>query len=132
MSVEIVIPFALDSNGAVLMTQDPDVQAAQHVKSLVVTEPGERVMQPDYGVPTREWVFAPGTPNPSTEIALRVTSQMAQWEPSINVLNVTPIQDEELGRADIQVDYQRNPSPGSATYTATVEVGGNVVDTGTL
>lgn len=128
MSSELLVPFGLDDNGHPATTQDPDVQAMQHVKSIVATNPGERVMLPDYGVPVREYMFKPDPELISLKINRDVTVQMARWEPSISVLTVRASADSDFGLAEIDVDFAADPVETSAAQTATVEVGGTVIN----
>jgi phage baseplate assembly protein W len=132
MSVEIAFPFALTASGSIAVTSDPGVQAQQHVTSLVSTQPGERVMQPAYGVSLNALVFAANDPAVVNVIQQDVTSALAQWEPSLSVLSVTPAagQDPTQGQAMVNVDYQiaaQPGQPGAGIHTATVLVGGDVV-----
>ena len=40
MSTELLTPFGLDVGGQIAVTTDPNVQAQQHVNSLISTTPG--------------------------------------------------------------------------------------------
>lgn len=129
MSVEISIPFRLDISGRIAQTQDPDAQANQHVMSLVSTTPGERVMQPDYGVNLQDYVFDSG--DFSAEAALiqnDVSVAMAKWEPTLTLNGVAPAGNSEVGVVSLEVDFSRQPGNLSApVQSATVLVGGTVV-----
>lgn len=127
MSTEVRVPWMLDEYGNIATTQDPNVQVMQHVKSLVATEPGERVMRPEYGVPTREFVFSPGPNRVSDEIRQAVATQMAMWEPTINIIDIIASPSSSQGVAPIEVDFTQTYTP-SQTYTAVIQVGGTVVD----
>lgn len=122
------MPFGLDSNGHPAVTQDPDVQAMQHVKSIVATNPGERVMLPDYGIPVRGYLFQPDPALINLKINRDVTVQMGRWEPSITVLSVRGTSDTDFGVAEIDVDFTANPVETNAVQTAVVEVGGSVIE----
>jgi hypothetical protein len=128
MSTEIVVPFALDKYGNVATTSDPAAQAMQHVTVLVDTEPGERVMQPNYGVPLKEYIFEPDPTTVTKQISQDVKTQMAIWEPTIVVLNVTPHSSDSFGVANVEVDFELNPNSSPDVFTATVEVGGTVIE----
>lgn len=127
MSVEILVPFTLDPlTGKVMQTSDPNVQQMQHVASLVSTQPHERVMHPDYGIPISSYVFQTGASIVARQITTDVTQQMAQWEPGIQVLGVIPIADDQLGVARVDVEFETSPEATGVTQTATVHVGGTV------
>ena len=128
MSIELLVPFSLDSNGHLATTQSPDKQAMQHVKSIVATNPGERVMLPDYGVPVREYMFHPDPDLITMKINRDVMVQMARWEPAITVLGVRATPNSDFGLAEIDVDFTANPVETNAVQTATVEVGGTVIE----
>lgn len=127
MSVELLVPFSLDANGHPAVTQDPDVQQMQHVKSIVATQPGTRVMLPDYGVPVRSFLFRPDPQLVTMKITRDVEQQMARWEPLITVLSVTASPDSDLGTTEIDVDFRGSPLETGAVQTATVLVGGTVI-----
>lgn len=127
MSFEIRIPFGLNQFGSVTSITSPDEQAMQHVKSIVATNPGERVMLPEYGIPLRTYVFEPDPVAVTQQIHTDVVTQMAEWEPSIQVLSIEPVIDPfEMGVVDLQVNFATNPVDDSKLSTATVSVGGTV------
>lgn len=128
MSLELLVPFGLDSNGRPAVTQDPAVQAFQHVKSIIATQPGTRVMLPAYGIPVRSLLFRPDPKLVTMKITRDVEQQMAAWEPSITVLNVTASPDSEFGVAELEVDFTASPLETGQVQTATVLVGGTVIN----
>lgn len=133
MSTELVAPFQLTPSGGVAVTTDPRVQAQQHVTSLVSTNPGERVMLPGYGVPLAGLVFASNNPAVVSTIQNDVVQALAQWEPSISVNSVSPASgtDPTQGTAMVNVDFTAGATPGApgaGVQTATILVGGTVVN----
>jgi phage baseplate assembly protein W len=131
MSTELLVPFALGTNGQVAITTDPDTQTGQHVNALISTRPGERAMLPAYGVDLAGQVFG-NADEVATAIINDVQVAMQQWEPTVTVINVStaPGLDQVTGLAQIEVDYTASPSgaAGNAVSTATVLVGGTVVE----
>jgi phage baseplate assembly protein W len=127
VSAEILIPFSLDPlSGKVSQTTDPDVQQMQHVSSLVSTQPGERVMHPDYGIPLASYVFSQGAVFIADQMATDVTRQMSQWEPGIQVNNVIPVPNEDFGWARVDVDFDSTPETTGVIQTSVINVGGTV------
>ena len=124
MSTEVIVPFGLDTNGMILTTQDPAVQAMQHVRSIVATRPGERVMLPTYGV--KEYTFGPDPSVVSTQIKQEVTRQIATWEPALQVDSIRSSSSDN-GVAQIAVDFTTDPTQTANIQTATIMVGGTVV-----
>src|ERR1700691_601284 len=89
--VEIIYPFALNSDGSVATTTDPNVQINQHIQSLVSTQPGERVMLPLYGVNTFRQLFAPDGDIATSVLVNEVTTAMQTWEPNVNVVDIVAV-----------------------------------------
>jgi phage baseplate assembly protein W len=135
MSSEIQVPFALDRSGAIAATTDPNVQAQQHVDSLISTTPGERVMKPTYGVDLTGMVFAPNTSELSAMIMLNVRRAFSAWEPGIQLDNVSPVpprqSDPLAGSVQINVDWsipgQTDSTTQSGVTLATILPGGSVI-----
>lgn len=127
---EIAIPFGLDVTGQVATTADLDVQSQNHVDSLVSTNPGERVMRPGYGVPVRSYLFEPGPDVVDQSLVLDIRQQMAQWEPSLTVINIAPVPaaNGEPGLAEVNVAWEYAQALQPATQNAVVNVGGTVVN----
>ena len=128
MSTELLVPFGLDSNGHLAVTTDPNVQAAQHVKSIIATNPGERVMLNDYGIPVRGYLFSSAVELVQMKIEQNVKTQMARWEPSIGVLGITAGPADQYGVAQVDVSYTSNPLETGGRHKATVLIGGDVVE----
>lgn len=123
------IPFSLTPTGSVQTTDDPNQIANDRVESLVATYPGERVMQPSYGVNVPSYVFAPDLVTNQAVLISQIQQAVAKWEPSITLDSVTPvISQSDVGIVGIQIDFTLSNDPSlTPTQTATVEVGGNVV-----
>ena len=135
MSTELLQPFQLTPSGGVATTTIPSVQVQQHLQVLVSTNPGERVMQPTYGIPLARYLFGLDTDQTAAAVANDVSAAVGKWEPNINVRDVrTTLSDTSQGLVAINVDYSPGAiSPGpSAVQTASILVGGTVLTGGTV
>jgi phage baseplate assembly protein W len=135
MPTEILYPFALNTDGSIAITADPNAQINQHIESLVSTQPGERVMLPAYGVNTFGQLFAPDDNVATAALLNDVTAAMQTWEPNVNVANIVsasvPGSFYPGGTTGIQIDWSpvAVQSPAAAgTITATILVGGDVIE----
>lgn len=129
MGTNFKIPFQLTSQGTVATTADPNEIATDRVNSLIGTYPGERVMQPNYGVNLPMYLFTPDVVDSTDLIANEITSQLTKWEPSISLLDITPVLTQTTqGIAQINVEFTISNDPTlTPALVATVEIGGNVV-----
>ena len=133
MPVEIMHPFSVSRNGGISATADPDKQINQHVNTLLSTEPGERRVQFDYGLPTRSLLFENGPNLLAMGLTEQVRSKMAVYEPGVLIqrLDAEP-SPEGSGLAEVRLDYTRRESPLSPsgiarnTNVAVINVGGTV------
>jgi phage baseplate assembly protein W len=136
MTNEILQPFQLNSAGGIAMTSDPNVQAQQHIVSLISTSPTERVMLPSYGTGVKGAVFSPGSQFVTGMLQQEISRAMEVFEPNITVnsINVVSTGDPE-DPAQVTMDWSINniqTGNSSGLQTATILVGGTVVQNGTI
>lgn len=127
MSSEIMVPFQLGANGAIAQVSDPDSQVRLHVMSLVNTEPGERVVISNYGVPLTSLLFE------SHQLAEQgvytdIEEAASYWEPGVTIqATIDDSQGDNDSTVLMNLSYSRNDSPAldgsTPTHTNTVVVG---------
>ena len=135
MSTELQVPFALNAAGGIAAVTDPNTQAQQHVDSLISTTPGERAMQPTYGVDLTGQIFRPDTAELAADVQVDIQQAFADWEPSIQLNSVTPVEaqsgDPVNGIVTLDVDWFIPGQTAATTKTgvtqATLLPGGTVV-----
>jgi Bacteriophage baseplate protein W len=101
------VAIAAGVNGAsdvALAEYEEDVRQA--ILIILQTEPGERVMRPEFGTGLRALVFEPIN---TTTIALarhRVEQALVRFEPRIDQVDVAIDADPPQGRLDITIQYR--------------------------
>jgi uncharacterized protein len=77
----------------------------QAIRIVLETEPGERVMRPDFGCGLRRFIATPNTVAVRAEIRREVELALTTWEPRIELrgVDVTPGRDPSL--VEIAIDY---------------------------
>lgn len=92
-----------------LHTQDGVDQIKADLLQLLLTNPGERVMLPEFGTPLRKLLFEPNTPA-IEQIALDMISKsISTWEPRIAVQNIevsNKVDEDSLHRDDPRLDLE--------------------------
>jgi phage baseplate assembly protein W len=86
------------------------VEEAEDVRQAILlileTEPGERVMRPDFGAGLRGLVFEPMSSRLMALIRYRVTQGLTTWEPRITLHEVNvEVTDPALGRLRVEIRY---------------------------
>ena len=78
----------------------------QNLKMVILTAPGERVMDPAFGVGLRRYLFRPLIPSTFETIATSIRSQITKYMPFVNFRGInieTADQDQSLGNNGIRI-----------------------------
>lgn len=98
-------PVGVEIDGDVRIVADAD-DIDQAIRLILETDPGERVMRPDFGAGLRRLLFEPINTNTVAMVQHRVQDALVRWEPRIDVAGVTVSTDDAaLGRLLIRIDY---------------------------
>ncbi len=100
-------PVALDAEGdAATVAYEEDVR--QSIRIILGTDPGERVMRPDFGAGLRALVFEPMSNTLLSLAQHRVERALIAWEPRIDLsaVRVEIDGDPSRGRLAISIDYR--------------------------
>ena len=98
-------PVAVDAHGAIAMVEyEEDIREA--ILVILETNPGERVMRPDFGAGLRALVFEPINTNTMALARHRVEQALILWEPRIDSIGVEVSAEPPLGRLKIEIRYR--------------------------
>tara|TARA_R100001163_G_C5061186_1_gene198108 strand:- start:2043 stop:2435 length:393 start_codon:yes stop_codon:yes gene_type:complete len=62
---------------------------AQNLKMLIMTSPGERVMEPEFGVGIRSFFFEPMRNDTFVRIQQAITAQVGLYMPFVSIINIS-------------------------------------------
>ncbi|MEV1319952.1 GPW/gp25 family protein [Micromonospora arborensis] len=87
----------------------------QSILLILDTEPGERVMRPDFGCGLRQYLMEPNTPATRAAIAREVDAALRAFEPRVMVtdVDVAPTDDPAVVLVSIGYTHVRDRSTGS-------------------
>jgi phage baseplate assembly protein W len=98
-------PIGVDTTGSIAEAQyETDIE--QSVRIILDTEPGERVMRPDFGAGLRGLMFEPINRTTVALAQFRVQTALVKWEPRIDNIVVTVGAQPTGGQLDIDVSYR--------------------------
>jgi phage baseplate assembly protein W len=98
-------PIAIGADDEINMVADED-DIREAIRIILETDPGERVMRPDFGAGLRRMVFEPINTSTMTLVQQRVEAALVAWEPRIEVQQVVVSAERAaLGVLDIRIDY---------------------------
>jgi len=98
--IAVKLPLSLDENdGAYGLLKDYLDLAKQNLKMLILTSPGERIMEMNYGVGLREYLFEPNLESVYNDISAKIYEQVEIYMPYIEIedLIISPMETEESG-----------------------------------
>jgi hypothetical protein len=97
---------AVHGSGDVAMAAyEEDIRQA--IRLILETNPGERVMRPDFGTGLRALVFEPVNTTTMALVRHRVEQGLVTWEPRIEVMEITvSAAAQPRNRLDIDIRYR--------------------------
>ena len=98
-------PIALGLDDEINLVSDAE-DIRESIRLILETDPGERVMRPDFGAGLRRMVFEPITTTTMALVQQKVQAALVAWEPRIQVQDVVATADRaSSGVLDIRIDY---------------------------
>ena len=80
------LPLTLSDSDGYTLTKTPAEMASQNFKNLMLTSPGERIMDPEFGAGLRRYLFEQNTTLTIREIRGRIQSQVSIYMPYIRLV----------------------------------------------
>ena len=110
--IGLSFPLRRDSLNNFAMTRTSLQQSKHNLRNLLLTYPGERVGQPEFGSRLRDLCFEPSDNNLPAKIEEEVRRAIELWLPYINVSEVTTLTDEQdENKIFVRVKYTTNLTP---------------------
>ena len=126
--IGLSFPLRRDKFNDFAMTKNSLQQSRHNIKNLLLTYPGERVGQPEFGSKLRELCFEQIDDNLPERIEEEVRKSVSIWLPYINITEVqTLIEEGDKNKIFVRISYSTTLNPQTkeqitldASYTATV------------
>tara|TARA_Y100000310_G_scaffold150540_1_gene150018 strand:+ start:535 stop:903 length:369 start_codon:yes stop_codon:yes gene_type:complete len=87
-SFGVALPLTRNSADGFTMLKNFRKVAKQNLKMLILTAPGERVMEPDFGVGLRRFLFQNFSTSIFSEMENKIREQAAIYLPAITIIRV--------------------------------------------
>lgn len=125
---EIAQPFNIDQYGEIAYTDSPNEAVEARILACLLTNPGERVMRPSYGIGMVALVFANEDPLTLAQYQGEIQQQLAIYEPGIQVQSVSLVPDP-LTQGQVNVTLVYTIAATGQTYTSVISANQQVVET---
>ena len=99
------LPLVLDSNSGYSLTKTVKQFVSQNLKMLILTSPGERVMDPLFGVGLYNFLFELNTQTTKEQLSSRIRRQVRKYMPFIDIraINYGEVEGVEIDRNTLSV-----------------------------
>lgn len=106
LGVGWAFPPCIEADGAVsLVAYEEDIR--QSIRIILGTNPGERVMRPEFGAGLNAFLFESVSFSTMQRVKQRVQEALIDWEPRIDVEEVRVQNDRsEPGKLTINIEYR--------------------------
>ena len=125
--LSVKVPFIRDKLDGHQMNKTYKQVAVQNLKMLILTSPGERIMDPLFGVGLRDYLFEQDHPVTHANLAARIRSQVSKYLPYITINSVefdsqgTGNEDAPDNHLQVTINFKIVPLEVSDTLTLSVD-----------
>ena len=119
--VGLSFPLRRDKFNDFAMTKNSLEQAKHNLKNLLLTSPGERAMQPEFGSNMRAICFEQVDKNLPVTIEKEVRNAVEIWLPYINIQEVNTLTEEQdQNKIHVEIKFSTTLNP-QTTESITVD-----------
>jgi len=97
-------PLAPGASGRLPLASGPE-KVRQSILTILDTDPGERVMRPDFGCGLRRYLMAPNSPATRAGIEREIAGALALWEPRVKLVGVAVTPTDDRATVLIEIQY---------------------------
>lgn len=100
------LPIRFSKQGTPLNTLTIKENTQQNLKNLILTSPGERIMDSNFGVGLRRYLFENNTPVLRQKLENRIIEQVERYMPFVNITELNILySDNNPSVMDIKLRY---------------------------
>lgn len=104
-SIAVRLPLNRSSADGFEMLKNIQDTIKQNFQMLVMTNPGERVMDPVYGVGISQYLFLNFTENVEQKIRTKIRDQVNIYMPALSVLNINFQSERDYNSMNVSISY---------------------------
>lgn len=93
-SFSVALPLRRDTTDGFVMIKKFKTLVRQNLKMLILTVPGERIMDPEFGVGLKTYLFQNFHEGTLAEIDAKIREQAAKYLPVVNIIGLSFDQSE--------------------------------------
>lgn len=82
------LPLRLDQQDGLALNKTYKSMVQQNLKMLILTIPGERMMDPDFGVGLKRFLFEMNGPETQGTLRSKINQQLSKYMPFVKIVNM--------------------------------------------
>lgn len=82
------LPFTRDLDDGYSLTKTLEQVATQNLKNLLLTNPGERMMDPEFGIGIRKYLFEMNVEQIDIDMQARINKQVSKYLSYVSIQNI--------------------------------------------
>ena len=116
------LPISTDPLDGYMLNKTYEEVVTQNLKNIILTAPGERIMDPSFGVGLRNFLFEPNISPTRSEILQRINRQVNRYMPflEIEALIIAPDENELMDPDSIKLEIRYFIQP--LQFTSVLEI----------
>ena len=99
-----VLPLGIDPRNGYSLHQDLTPMVHQNLKMVILTCPGERSMDPRFGVGLRNYLFEPDDPVIYEDVKARIVTQVNDYMPYVEIQDIQ-FKSQGMGYSQMTPNY---------------------------
>tara|TARA_R110000751_G_scaffold50252_8_gene111231 strand:+ start:345 stop:752 length:408 start_codon:yes stop_codon:yes gene_type:complete len=105
IGISPALPLMVDpTDGPYRLTKTVKQAVSQNLKNLILTNPGERIMDPDFGVGIRRFLFELANTGFQSEITESILSQTSKYLNSVKIIDIRYTRGSNYRQDAISID----------------------------
>jgi len=105
-ALAVKLPLAKSSTDGWQLIKSLKPLVKQNLKMIILTNPGERVMEPNFGVGINTYLFRGFGPGTHAEIEFKIREQVGQYLPAVAIENITfDTSGQDLNKLYMEIAY---------------------------
>lgn len=105
MAIGVALPIVYDTTDGFALNYSVKAAIKQNFKMLILTNPGERVMEPNFGVGILQFLFENFDSTVRGKIISKVNSQVEKYMPSIVIQNIDFFDNIDGNQLGLSITY---------------------------
>ena len=104
-SIGVRLPITHNSADGFTMLKSIQSTLKQNFKMLLLTDPGDRVMDPDFGCGLRTYLFLNYSENVHEQVRSKILKQTSLYIPAISITELDFGIEPDLNKLSVRIDY---------------------------